>query len=795
MVLSSSISALLFLAAPPAPWRAEVFSVANPEGVLSLGGNPAGLAFDQDWEVALETAPKGPEQRSAALVAIGPLAGGWTASPVSRSLLVGTGMPGIPGAREESWHLGLGIPMGRAFSVGVTGLSRELDGVDMGWSADLGALWRPDRHFSIGWHWRNVGESDSLRWAGHGLGIAVRPFASTSLALGWEAWRGGVDASAFRSSTEFSHEFQVSIRPLDWLGIAGRWIPSGEDEVFGWSISGQIAPHARLFARAQPAPGSGSLQGVGIHLGGRRRQDVGTLVPGRVLYRVGPLSGEADNDGLIRSHRGIARVRADLATLGEHREVHTIVLDLGPGRIGVAHAGQLRRSILDLRAQGKVVVGWSQDLTMGSMYALSACTRAAMSPLGTVRTQGLSVRSIYAGSALKRHGIDVEVVRTGPWKSAMEPFIADRMSEEARGDLELWLHDLDSMILGSVAMGRSVAPEVLLPWIDSGSMLPRRARELGLVDTLVEPSELLEWAAPGKPALPLPLAQDHQEQWGPAKEVAILSLEGQIVDGRGSPGMVPWGRNLYADAVVDVLEGLRKDASVGAVVLRVNSPGGSVVGSERIRRAVERLGKEKIVVASFANLAASGAYLFSLPARRTWTEPEGLVGSIGVFTARLSAKRLLDSLGLHVETVSTAPDAGSTSILADLDSSATKRIREQVFEAYHMFGGLVKDARHLDSAAFAQVDGGRVFVGARAVGLGLADEIGSVDEAVEWAGREARLDHPGRRWVSPGSDAWRRLIEGIDAQGTQRPWHQMETLLTAPGLGLWAQLPWELDGP
>jgi len=210
---------------------------------------------------------------------------------------------------------------------------------------------------------------------------------------------------------------------------------------------------------------------------------------------------------------------------------------------------------------------------------------------------------------------------------------------------------------------------------------------------------------------------------------------------------------------------------------------------------VAALDKEKPVVASFTGVAASGAYLFSLPARRIWTEPEALVGSIGVFTAKVSIGRLLDSLGLHVETVATNSDAGSTSMLSALDSSQSARIREQVQDAYRMFGGLVMSSRKLDSAGFAKIDGGRVFTGARAVGNGLADSLGTLDDAVAWVSRKAGIPAENLRWISPENDRWEQLASRLESSASTKPWARYEPLLNASGSCLWAQLPMELEGP
>lgn len=791
------LSAVLLSADPlAAPWRAETFSATDPRGVLSLDANPAGLATTQEWELAVESSREGPQRRSAIFTSAGHLAFGWVSSPEAHWLAPEADTFRLQRARAQAWIVGLGMPLPGGVDLGASARHRRIGESTTGWSTDLGAIWRPGRFLSLGWDWRDVGAQDGLRWSGHGIGVGVRPFGTPYFAFGWEGWKGGVpDYDGLVKNSGIVHELQGEFRPFEGLAITGRWIPDENEETWAFGISARLSPHARFFTRTQPGAEGGALQGVGVHLGGDLLSDAGMTFPGAVLYHVGNLSGEAGIDGFLRFRKGFAQVRDDLLRLSDRRDVKTVILDLGSGSMTLSHAGALRRLVLKLRQNGKTVAGWSQDLTMSSLHVLSACDRAAISPLGTVRSRGLAMRAIYAGSALRRHGIDVQVIRTGPWKSAMEPYIADRMSAESRSDMERHLHDLDSMILGGIALERGMAPEKLIAWIDSGSMLPTKAVEAKILDTLIEPQDLVKWGAKGLVMVPRPQARVVSEEWGRPRQVAVVSLEGQIVDGNGAPGMVPWGRNLDATAVVAILNSLRNDPRIGAVVLRVNSPGGSVVGSERIRRAVLELDRKKPVTASFAGVAASGAYLFSLPARRIWAEPEGIVGSIGVFTAKLSIGRLLDSLGLHVETVSTGSAAGSTSILAPYDSSDIPRVREQVEDAYRMFAGLVKSSRHLDSTGFAAVDGGRVFTGARAATNGLVDSLGGLEDAIAWTAREAGL--PSRvpvEWYAPGSNRWDAILSKFDA-ASATSWERIESLLSVPGTAVWAQLPWEVDGP
>ena len=289
-------------------------------------------------------------------------------------------------------------------SLGIQAQYRKIGDAATGWSSDLGAIWRPVRFLSLGWDWRDVNEHDGSRWSGHGVGVGIRPFGTPLLTLGWEAWKGGVpDLQSVQKEHGLTQEFQGEIRPLRWLALSGRWIPEDGDDSWSFGVSAQATPHVRLFSRTQPRPEGGPLQGFGAHMGGSFLPDAGTPVPGSVLYHVGAISGEAGSEGIVRSRKGFAQVRDDLLRLSRRSEAKVVVLDLGAGAMPLAQAGQLRRLVLKLRESGKKVVAWSQDLTMSSLHVMSACDRAAISPLGTVRARGLAARSIYAGSLLRKH--------------------------------------------------------------------------------------------------------------------------------------------------------------------------------------------------------------------------------------------------------------------------------------------------------------------------------------------------------------------------------------------------------
>jgi protease-4 len=434
---------------------------------------------------------------------------------------------------------------------------------------------------------------------------------------------------------------------------------------------------------------------------------------------------------------------------------------------------------------------------MGSLHVLSAADRAGIDPDGAVRARGLAMEQLYLGKALRRHGVVVQVAKTGPWKAAMEPFESDRMSDPARENIQRLLLDIDSSIMAGVVLGRGIDPAKLVAYVDTGSLLPRTAVAQHLVDTLVPESDLARWVQAKRGTLRASLAGCRKDSWGDGKKVAVVLLEGQIVDHEGEAGMVPWASSLSAERASAQLDALGRDPSVGAVVLRVNSPGGSVSGSQRLRRAVEALSAKKTVVASFGATSASGAYLLSLAAKRIFAEPEGVVGSIGAFAAKASVQGLLDSLGVRAERVQTAPHAGALSPFSPLDSLEASRLQDFVEDAHRQFGQLVRRWRKLDSASFERVDGGRVFSGTRAVDLGLVDATAGLDEAVAWARRDAGLpaDAP-VRWVEPRRTGWAAAL-GLASQAASRVLQgqslseRLQAFLPEPRTEVWAQAAWD----
>jgi len=762
-----------------APYRSNALASVDPDGAASLLANPAGIGLLDGPELEARLSGGRRTGQDALLAAIPHLAAGWERHATNSDTPF-----------ESSFLLGAGIPLGQNLSLGAAAVRHDLDGTTQGWSLDAGALWRPFRQISASWTSPDILRRDRTRSHENTLGLGIRPLGTPLIEIAAESFLSGTPWNRI-SWNDPAWELGAKIRPLPWLGLEARFDPRHPGQ-YGIGAGLQFSPELSVFARSASGGNGPEFQSAGARWSARSRKSV-DAIDGVVVYRLPNPPSEAPSGNFWQRKAGLSRVRDDFRELSGMGQVKTVVLDLGATRFSPVQAGVLRRMVLDLRRSGKQVQAWVNDLDMANLHILSACDKAAMSPDGSVRTRGLGMDVLYFGKLLKSHGVAVQVVKTGPWKAAMEPFEKPSMSEQSRENLSRYLFDLDSMILGAVAQNRKIDPAKLVAFVDTGSLLAPTARTLGMVDTLLDHDDLRKWA-PGRILSPR-LGGVHDEAWGDGKRVAVVVLEGQIVDRAGETGMVPWNSSLVAENVARRLDGLRADSRIAAVVLRIQSPGGSVMGSERLRRAVERLAKDKPVVASFGYTAASGAYMLALPAARIFTEPEAMVGSIGVFAAKASVAGLLDSLGVKVERVRTAPHAGATSPYAALDSLEYARLTQFVEDAHRKFADEVMRARRMDTAAFGKVGGGRIFSGSRAVELSLADAVGGLDEALQWARTKAGVAADrSPLWFDAKSSGWNfeAAASALSTRSSeQNVLGQWSRWIESPRATVWSQAAWE----
>jgi protease-4 len=400
---------------------------------------------------------------------------------------------------------------------------------------------------------------------------------------------------------------------------------------------------------------------------------------------------------------------------------------------GMAAREELRQSLARFAAKGKPVVCYGISFDTGSYYLGSVGDRVFMHPGSSGTLFGPSSTQLYYKDLLDSLGVRIQLIRHGSYKSAGEPYVRSEMSEENRQQYQALLGSIWEPMVEEMASSRGIAADTLRTWITSLQLSTSRDwLEKGLVDGLKYRDEMEEYLCHlfGK-ADPDDLKKVSMSEYveslkqSGSKKVAVLYAEGEIVrSGSGIAG------EKFAREVAKV----RADSSVKAVVFRVNSPGGEVVAADMIRREIESLRKDKPVIASYGDYAASGGYLISAGTDRIFVDNATLTGSIGVFGQVISYGEALSSkLHIHPYTVGTHEHSDMGSGMRPLDEKELARYQEDIDGIYDDFVRVVSDGRGMDRDAVEAVAQGRVWSGGDALKNGLADEKGTLLDAVKYA--------------------------------------------------------------
>jgi protease-4 len=422
---------------------------------------------------------------------------------------------------------------------------------------------------------------------------------------------------------------------------------------------------------------------------------------------------------------------------------------------GYACLKEVREAILAFKLTGKQVYAYLEAPTTRDYYVASAASVIYLNPYGEMEMPGLAVVKTYYKGAFDKYGINVQVTRVGKYKSAVEPFILTKMSDADREETQKLIDDLWGDFVTAVTRSRPIDATAFQQLVDTdGYILPQHALDAHLVDKLAYFGDVLNDLGKVAPSsdyarIPLPFKQvaigDYINavrtprllgERGSDNVVAVLYLEGEIVDG--------WGEltNIGGDRFAAELRELRKDDDVKAVVLRVNSPGGSAYASEEIQHEVIALKAKKPVIVSMGNYAASGGYWVSTYGDRIFAEPNTLTGSIGVFGMFLDIQKLGNSLGVTWDTA-------KTGAYADFETSSRPKTDQElalaqarVDDLYGKFLDKVAESRHIPRDGPNGIDTiaqGRVWAGSEALNLHLVDEIGGLENAITYAANQAKL--------------------------------------------------------
>lgn len=405
----------------------------------------------------------------------------------------------------------------------------------------------------------------------------------------------------------------------------------------------------------------------------------------------------------------------------------------------MADIEELRAVIGEFKASGKTITSYVLNMDNAALLLTSVTDKIILAPVSEVMIPGPAFSSVYVGEALRKIGVDVQVVRAGKYKSAFEAFISNEPSPESKEMMSALESSLRNRMVKLVAEGRKKQDSETFLWFKESIFTAAKAKELGMVDELAYPP-MIDFDDGKHLTL-----DDYESQIGngplsqgysftPQKGIALIEAAGEIVSTGGD------GQLITPDAMLEELEWARSNPDVAAVVLRVASPGGSAAASDLIWAAVHRLNSEKPVIASFGSVAASGGYYISAGARKIIADPSTITGSIGVIGMIPNFEPFKEKYGVTFPITTQSNRAALLSGGKKMSAEDLRYLESTIDDTYRTFKSRVAEGRKMTLDKVESLAQGRVYSGMQAKELGLVDELGSLKDAIQVAKKEAGLD-------------------------------------------------------
>lgn len=449
-----------------------------------------------------------------------------------------------------------------------------------------------------------------------------------------------------------------------------------------------------------------------------------------------------------KKHLGLNDILKNIEKAGRDERIKGIFLDLSLLRASLASTEEIRNAILEFKKSRKFVYAYSEMFSQGAYYVASAADRIYLHPQGALDFKGLRTELMFFKGSLEKLEIQPEIIRHGKYKSAIEPFILDKMSEENRKQIKELIDGVWDHLLERISATRNLPVTRLDSIADVFACRePMDAMKLGIVDKVCYFDEMendlrkITGLGPKEKVRLVELSKydkayvKAEREYSP-KKIAVIYAVGSIESGEGND------ETIGSDRIAAELRKARLDTSIKAIVFRVNSPGGSALASDVIWREVVLAKKEKPVIASMGDYAASGGYYISCAADTIVAQPTTITGSIGVFGLMFNAQKMFNNkLGITFDTVSTNRYADMGTFTRPMREDERNMIQLEIEKIYDTFISRVAEGRGMDKAQVDSIGQGRIWTGTDAKSIGLVDVIGGIDDAVNIAAKMAKLDN------------------------------------------------------
>lgn len=452
----------------------------------------------------------------------------------------------------------------------------------------------------------------------------------------------------------------------------------------------------------------------------------------------------------------------------EDSKIKGILLDLGMVPSGMATVEEIRNALLDFKKSGKFILAYGEIYSQKAYYLATTANKVYMNPEGTLDFRGIAGQVMFLKGLMEKLDVQIQVIRHGKFKSAVEPFLLDKMSQANKEQTLTYINVLWKQMLNGISQARGLSEVQLNMLADNLTGLsPELAVKEKLIDQLIFKDQLLQEI---RNKLNIKsdkdinsvnlskyvLATENESQENSKDKIAIIFASGDIVSGNADEGTIG------SERISKAIRKARLDKNIKAIVLRVNSPGGSALASDVIWREMVLAKKEKPVVVSMGDVAASGGYYISCAANKIFASPNTITGSIGVFGIIPNfQKTLQNKLGITFDKVATNKHSDFIPVTRPMDAEESAIMQREVERIYSSFIKHVAEGRNMTTASIDSLGQGRVWSGVDAKRLKLIDEFGGLNNAIEEAAKLAKISKYSIQSLPELKDPYMKLIEQL----------------------------------
>ena len=601
-----------------------------------------------------------------------------------------------------------------------------------------GMIYAPFQYLSIGARLNNVFEPDFVN-----LGIGIRPF-TRRLTLGY------MFASPLNDdfqTTESNSYYYLESEIMDGLLLEAKYDDQQEEIILS---AGLNFSHANIMLHKNENSQTAS---IGIYSKLLNKFSI----PKTYHYLTLKGKYQKENYGIFGSGKNFNELILSLKRFQKSKRTKGLVIDVKDFSMGFSELLELYEALLDVRQSGKKIYLYSVNGNNATFLLASAATKHIVYEDGIYNIKGFGMIILYGKEFFDSLGVKVNIERIGKYKSAAEPFIRNNMSDEAYEQYSMYLEDIKKIYVNAVSKGRQISKEKVREIIHNGPYTMREAKKKSFMNDFVYPDEISKYITKSEKIKKLKY-RDLNEfnskksfiyNWQNPKinnAIAVIYATGTIVNGKGQISPFNGNISMGAETICARLKVAAKDPRVKAIVLRVDSPGGSAYASDLIWHEIQKIAhpkkdkkKTKPVVVSMGNLAASGGYYISCNSNYIFAEENTLTGSIGIFGATLSIEKMLEKIHINTDSLSTDENALFKFAFYDPSETENKFFKKAIETGYKSFIAKVAKGRNMKLTEVDSIGRGRIWMAKDAEKIGLVDEIGDLNDAIKKAAKLAKI--------------------------------------------------------